>query len=441
MSKKIQFWSVFAIVTGSRIGSGVFMLPASLAPYGKFSILGWLISAVGAICLALVFSGLCQRFPRTGGPHVYVKEMFGESMAFFTGWTYWVISWVSTTAVIIASISYLSPFIGHQSPYVYLLLEILLLISISYLNFKGVKTAGRAEFVLTLLKIIPLLLLPLVALFYFKADHFVITPEVASLPLSSKLAQVTLLSLWGFIGLETATTPAGSVENPTKTIPRAIILGTTCSALLYLISSIAIMGLVPANILAVSKAPYVIASQYLFGGNWHLLIAFIASLVCVGTLNAWMLTSGQIALGLAEDRLMPACFAEKNKADAPMYGLLVSCLGIIPLLVLTVSQSIAHQITTIIDFSVVAFLFVYIICTLAYLKMLFQEKAKLIHWLYAIIALFFCCWIIYQTPLSTTSISTVFIFSGIPVYFFWYLKKNKKKILLNQRQIANSSVS
>ena len=149
MSKKMGFWSVFAIVTGSQIGSGVFMLPASLAPYGKFSIYGWLISAIGAICLSLVFSGLCQRFPRTGGPHAYAKAMFGYTAAFFTGWTYWVISWVSTTAVIIASISYLSPFIGSPSPFVYLLLELVLLISITYLNLKGVKAAGKAEFVLT----------------------------------------------------------------------------------------------------------------------------------------------------------------------------------------------------------------------------------------------------------------------------------------------------
>lgn len=205
MSKKIGFWSVFAIVIGSQIGSGIFMLPASLAPYGKMSILGWLISAFGAICLALVFSGLCQRYPKTGGPHAYIKEVFGHSASFFTGWTYWIISWVSTTAVIIASVSYLSPFIGAQSPFVYLTLEILLLISISLLNLKGLKAAGSAEFVLTLLKILPLLILPLVAIWHFNGQNMVSAPTTESMPLSSILAKVTLLTLWGFIGLETAT--------------------------------------------------------------------------------------------------------------------------------------------------------------------------------------------------------------------------------------------
>lgn len=429
MSKKMGFWSVFALVTGSQIGSGVFMLPASLAPYGKYSICGWLLSAAGAICLAMVFSGLCQRFPQTGGPHVYVNRMFGPNAAFFTGWTYWVISWVSTTAVIIASISYLSPFIGTSSPNVYLVLELFLLISISFLNLKGVKTAGRAEFFLTLLKIIPLLVLPLTAIWYFKSANFMMTPAVDALPTSSKLAQVTLLTLWGFIGLETATTPAGSVENASKTIPRAIVLGTCFSALIYLISSIGIMGLVPGNILVSTKAPYVIASQYLFGGHWHLLIALMASAVCVGTLNAWMLASGQIALGLAQDKLMPPNFAYQNAAGAPSVGLIVSCVGIIPLLFLTLNHNIADQITNIIDFSVVAFLFMYVISVLAYLKVLFQEKAKYYHWLYTLSALIFCLWIISQTSLQTLEVSTGFILSGLPMYFFWYRRQVKKSRL------------
>lgn len=430
MSNKIGFWAVFAIVIGSQVGSGVFMLPASLAPYGIFSIYGWLISALGAICLSLVFSGLCQRFPRTGGPHVYIYEMFGKTAAFFTGWTYWVISWVSTTAVIIASISYLTPFMGSQPTYVYLVLELALLITISLLNLKGVKAAGRAEFILTLLKIIPLFILPLIALCFFNKQHFTMSSAVISMPLSTKLVHVVLLTLWGFIGLETATTPAGSVDNPTKTIPKAIVLGTACSAIIYLFSSIGIMGLVPGHDLAASKAPYVIASQQLFGGNWHLLIALISSIVCIGTLNAWMLTSGQIALGLSEDQLLPKCFSYKNRADAPSVGLLLSCLGIMPLLFLTASNSISHQITAIIDFSVIAFLFVYLISVFAYIKVLFQEKAKYYHWIYTLGALVFCIWVISLTPIETIGISMLFVVTGIPMYVFWYCKKIKNSQLM-----------
>lgn len=428
MGKKIGFWSVLAIVMGSQIGSGVFMLPTSLAPFGEYSILGWLVSGIGAICLALVFAGLCQQFPRTGGPHVYVKAMFGLTPSFFTGWTYWIISWVSTTAVIIASISYLSPFIGAQPPWVYLILEILLLLSITVLNLKGIQAAGEMEFVLSILKVVPLFLLPLFAAFYFNRDNFSVVPDIAVLPFSAKLSQVVLLTLWGFIGLEAATTPAGSVENPGKTIPRAIILGTFCTALLYLMSSIGIMGLVPGHILASSKAPYVEAAHYLFGGNWHYLVAIIASVVCIGTLNAWVLASGQIVLGLAEDGLMPASFARKNTANAPALGLLASSIGILPLLYMAMNVNIAQQITAIIDFSVVAFLFVYLMCVLAYIKLLLTQKWGWYHWLYSLGALLFCGWIISQTSALTLGIASLFVLSGAPVYWFWYRKQFRNEL-------------
>ncbi len=241
VSRKMGFWSVFALVTGSQIGSGVFMLPATLAPYGLYSLAGWAASGLGAIMLSLVFAQLCAWFPKTGGPHVYVKEAFGSSASFFTGWTYWIISWVSTTVVVIGSIGYLLPVLGISSPTIKLFLELVLLLAITALNFRGVTAAGHVEFFLTLLKVIPLLIVPLLALFYFNIDNFSLSRTALELSTSQILSRVTLLTLWGFIGLESATTPAGSVENPSITIPRAVVFGTISVALLYLINSIGIM--------------------------------------------------------------------------------------------------------------------------------------------------------------------------------------------------------
>ena len=425
VSRKIGFWSVFALVIGSQIGSGVLMLPAGLAPYGLFSLAGWLISSCGAIALALVFASLCSQLPHTGGPHVYAKAAFGPMAGFFTGWTYWVISWVSTTAVIVACVGYLTPFFGKHTIGVLLTIELTLLLVITLLNLKGVKAAGRAEFVLTLLKFIPLVILPLAALYYFDSANFVIDASKAALPTSQILGQVALLTLWGFIGLESATTPAGSVETPAKTIPRAIVLGTLCVAVLYIVNSVAIMGLIPGQELMHSKAPYVDATQRALGGQWHLLISLVAAIVCIGTLNAWILTSGQIVLGLAEDGLMPRFFAKKNRSEAPVWGLIVSSLGIVPLLVLTASDSLAKQIIAIIDFSVVAFLFVYLICSVGFLKLFMQQQARVAirYWIIGLMAIGFCGWVIYETPLKTLGIASLFVLSGLPVYLLWYRRK------------------
>lgn len=425
MSKKIGFWSVFAIVTGSQIGTTVFISPASLAPYGVFGLVGWLLSGCGAIALCLVFASLCSRFPQTGGPHAYIKHLFGPTAAFFTGWTYWVISYVSTTVVVITAISSLSPFLGNISQVTEVTMQILLLVAITLLNLKGVQAAGKVEFALILLKFIPLTIIPIAALFYFDSNNFVVFDEIKELSMSSILSQVTLLTFFGFIGLECATTPAGEVHKPSTTIPKAIIIGTLSVAFLYFLNSVGIMGMVAGSDLSLSKAPYIDASKIIFGGSWYLLISCIASIVCIGTLNAWILASGQIVLGLAQDRLMPPIFAKKNQFGAPYFGILVSSLVIAALLILTSDKSLTKQINSIIDISVSSFLFVYLFCAIAFLKMKIQEKGlSPFNCFYGILSVIFCGWVIYGTPVVTLIIASLFVLSGLPMYFFWYKKQH-----------------
>jgi len=277
--------------------------------------------------------------------------------------------------------------------------------------------------------LIPLALIPFLALFYFDSANFAVDSAIGTLSLSHILSRVTLLTLWGFIGVESATAPAGSVENPSKTIPRAIVAGTACVALMYLVNSFAIMGIIPSAQLMGSSAPYADATRIIFGGNWYLIISIIASVICMGTLNAWILTSSQIALGLAQDGLMPPLFMKKNKFDAPFWSLIISGICIIPLLILTANQSLASQVLTIIDFSVTSFLFVYALSCLAFFKILLQRKEalseKIGSFIYGIVALLFCCWVIYETPLNTILIASLFTLSGVLPYIYFHSKRGK----------------
>ncbi|MEK6734415.1 MAG: amino acid permease [Pseudomonadota bacterium] len=421
MTNKIGFWSVLALVVGSQIGSAVFMLPASLAPFGIYSLAGWAVSAFGAIALAVVFADLCFRFPKTGGPHVYIEHLFGRNVAFFTGWTYWVVSSVSSAAVIVAAVSYLAPFIGTEDPMVYLFLEILLLLVICMLNLFGVAIAGRAEVLFTILKFLPLFIVPVAAISFFDSNNFTISQANASLDNVTILAKTTLLTLWGFIGIESATTPAGSVKNAKKTIPRAVIIGTLIVASIYIFNSITIMGVIPGAELEVSKAPYVDVAQRIFGGHWHMFIAVAASIVCIGTLNAWVLVSGQISLGLAEDKMLPSIFAKRNKYNAPYFSIILSSLSMVPLLILTSNNTTAGQVAEVIDFSVTSFLFIYLLCSLVNLVLSFREK-RIIVTLISLVSVIFCTWVIYKTPITTIGISSLFTISGAIIYFFWYRK-------------------
>ncbi|NUY39379.1 amino acid permease [Wolbachia endosymbiont of Litomosoides brasiliensis] len=419
MSNKIGFFPVFALVISSQIGSGIFMLPISLAPYGTYSLISWAISGFGAVCLALVFATLCAKFPETGGPHVYVKHAFGPTTAFFVGWTYWVISWVSTTALIVVGVGYLTPFLHENIKNVRLPLELLLFVVVTLINLRGVTAAGRVEFLLTVVKIAVLLALPVVALFFFNRNNFIVGEEISGLTMSQTLARSTLLTLWCFIGVELATASAGSVDNPAKTIPRAVVLGTICVAIIYFINNFAIMGLINGNDLANSKAPYVNAVRIMFSGNWYLIISIVAFVFCIGSLNAWVLSSGQVAFGLAKDKLMPQLFAKRNEHGSPFWGITASSAGTAILLILTSNNNFAQQITSIIDFSVVSFLFVYLACSLAFLKVVIKEK-NYYKLLTGSIATAFCCWVILETPLNTLLIASLFTMSGVPLYLFWY---------------------
>lgn len=417
MSKKLGFSAVLGLVMGSQIGSGVFMLPAGLAPYGYYGLLGWLISGIGAICLAMVFAQLCAKRPRTGGPHVYAQEAFGPITGFFTGWTYWMVSWVSSTAVVVTCVGYLAPLFGITAPDMRLYMEIALLLAIVAVNLRGVQVAAEVELVLTALKVVPLVALPLVALYYFDFNNLIPAPEITNKATPDILAYVTLFTLWGFIGLECATTPAGAVENPSTTIPRAIIVGTLMVALIYFLNSLGVLGLMDPQVLAKSSAPYGDVARQMFGPASHYAVSIIAFIVCVGTLNAWILASGQISLGLAEDGLFPKVFLKRNKADAPQNAIVYSSIGIIPLLILTNKENVAHQLNYIIDISVLSFLYVYVICALAQLKNLLQSpKIKLLHLLVVLIALAFCLWIISTRQINEILISFMFTLMGVPLF-------------------------
>lgn len=414
--KKMGLGAVIAIVLGSQIGSAIFLLPSNLASYGMFGIYGWAIAGLGAILLAIIFASLCAKNPKTGGPHVYVNEAFGRLPAFFVGWTYWLVSWVSTSIVVIASIGYLYPFIGNQSDIIYLYLEIALLIVITCINCYSVSLAGRVEFVLSFLKFIPFVIVPIIAFCNFNIDNIQIAEAFRETSPIKMLSFVTVLSFWGFVGVESATTPAENVENPSVTIPKAILYGTICVILVYSINSTAIMGAIPGAALAASKAPYVDVIESIVGKNASLIMAVVASIVCIGTLNAWVLTSAQISLGLAQDGLLPKAISTKNKNGSPYISVIISNIGMIPILVLTRDADFSKQLGYIIDFSVISFFLVYIVCCAAFLKLTSKNNVK--NMISGVCAFAFCCFMLYEASVEALGIAFLFSLSGVFVLPF-----------------------
>lgn len=424
--EKIGFWSVFALVVGSQVGSGIFLLPASLAALGTMGLFGWGITGVGAIFLAIVFSKLCAHTPKTGGPHVYVLEAFGAHAGFYTAWTYWLISWISSIALVVTIVGSCASFMGEPNPWVHLVGEGVVLVLILTLNLRGLKMAGRSEVILSFLKLIPLLLIPLYGLFFLNTAHF-LPLSCANGDVVGTLNSAALLTLWGFIGLETATAPAESVKNPRKTIPRALILGTSLVAALYIFNTVVIMGLIPTDVLCRTVSPYALAAQILWGPGWDFLISGLIALVCFGALNAWILTSGQIACGAAEDGLFPLLFLKKNAHGAPVWGIFLSGLGMVPFLILLMEEGFIDKVNAIIDLSATAFLLVYTLCVLAFLKLMWQKRIAPSLWMWGLglLALAFCFWTLWAAGPKMIGLSAFAPLSGVVLKFFWRFQRRK----------------
>lgn len=423
-NKKLGFWSVFSVVISSMLGTGAFILPVVLAEFGYLNIFGWLISGLIAISLSLVFAKLCSWFPKTGGPHVFIKEAFGKDLAFFIGWTYWVVSWISTTVLVVSAIKYLALILNLSNPFYIFFLELILLFLIIFLNFQGVSFTGKVENLLTILKFIPFVILPILALYKFDIKNLIPSKYLfEEFSIAKIIGKIVVLTFWGFIGVESGTAPAEFVENPKKNIPKALIFGTLFVSFIYIFNTFSILGSISKEKLMGSLTVYADLAEMIFGGSfWKNFIAIISSIICITSINTWTLVSAQVSSGLAEEKFLPKFFSKKNKNDAPIYGILVACLGVVPFLYFMMNEEIASQITKIIDFSVVSFIFIYLFSTMAFLKICFKKKEKFFNFIFGFIALFFCLWIIFETPLKISLMASIFTLIGVPFYI--YLKSN-----------------
>lgn len=420
--KELNFIALVSIVIGSQIGAGAFVIPSILAPFKTIGLLGWLVSVSGAISLALIFSDLSSHLPKNGGPHVYVSAAFGRVAAFFTAWIYWIISWSSSSVLLVATTSYLVMITGYLTSFEIILIEAGVLLIITYVNIVGMKFSGIIETVLTGLKILPLLFLPVIFFMFFDPEHFKFSfKEVADGgDVMSIVSKTALITFWGFIGVECATTPAESVKNPKKTIPRAIIIGTSCVAMIYIMNTISIVGVVGFDELGKTGAPYAKAMGYIFSHYSDIAISIMAIIVCIGTLNAWTLTSGQIAHGAHSDGLFPKIFGKINKTGAPSNALILAAIGMVPFLIIEQMDCWKNGLEKFIGILTSIFVFVYLICSISYMKLINKwyktKKGRTKAHILAQFSIIFCIFVLSQDIISSSIVLAVFIILGIPVF-------------------------
>lgn len=419
-SRPLGLWRSTALVIGNMIGSGVFLLPTALAAYGGVSILGWLVTAGGAWVLALMFAGLARRQPGVGGPYAYTRDGLGRFAAFLVAWGYWLSLLAGNAAIAVAMVSYaavFAPALG-ASPALGAGAAIGAVTLLTWVNVRSVTQVGQLQLLTTVAKLLPLLAVGLWGIAQLNPEHFVPFNRSGDSAFGA-LTATAALTLWAFLGLESATVPADEVENPTVTIPRATKLGVAIATVVYVLSTVAIMGLVEPGQLAISGAPFADAARVLWGDWAAFAVAGGAVVSCFGALNGWILSTGRIPAAAATDGLFPPYFARRSRYGTPVFALVFSSVLVCALVTMNYSRGLVGLFQFSILLSTMTVLVPYLFSAAAQwslaLKMRSAAGSGRLVWI-SVLAFAFSLWAIAGTGHEAVFWGVILLFCGLPVY-------------------------
>ena len=270
--KKIGFWSSTALVTGNMIGSGIFLLPATLAGYGGISLLGWVCSSLGALLLTLVYKYLSGLHPHTlGGPYAFTRMALGDFMGYLVAWGYWVSIWCTNAAISVAFVGYLSVFVPDvaQNSVWAIGSGLGVLWFFTWINSLALKHVAWVQRLTTILKLVPIFSIGFIGIWYIDFDHINLINQSGKTSFEA-LTATTTLTLFAFLGLESASITSARVKNAAQTVGRASLTGTAITVITYILCSIAIMGILPPRSLDELHSPFCRCCFCLLGGLFQI---------------------------------------------------------------------------------------------------------------------------------------------------------------------------
>ena len=372
---EIGFWRGWAIAVGCAIGSGVFMMPTLLAPYGLLGLGGWLVAGAGTLLVALSLSRLVRRIPKIGGPYAYVHDGLGHFAGFLIAWTYWIACIAAVSGIAIAFVGYLGIFVPAitESRVLSLLFALGLVWTIFALNIRSLESSSRFQVVSTILKILPLLFMIVMGFSHAQPDNLPPFNPTELHPFAL-LATVTTLVMWSFVGIESATVPADNMAEPEKTIPKVLVAAVLTILVIYLLVSVAIALIVPADELKLSTAPFALAATKILGPVGAAIITLGALISTLGSLNANALTAGNVALAAAKDQLLPNRFLALSAGGTPRFAFIVSGLFVSALLILNYTKGLVAAFTFMAMLSTLSTLMAYAFCAVAEFHFLRDDR-------------------------------------------------------------------
>jgi len=406
-----------AVVVGNVVGSGFYVSPAAVAPYGLLAILMWVVMGLGAICLGLAFARLASLAPATGGPYAYTRMAYGDFAGFLVAWVYWISVWASLPAIAFAfagAVFRLAP--GLQSRPLAIALTVGSIWAVALINLRGVKSAGAFSTVTTFLKLVPFVVLTAAGLFYLKpANLSAFNPSGE--PLLASMAALAPLTMFAYLGMESATVPAGDVRDPSRTIPRSTVLGIVIAAAFYVLATIVVFGLVPRERLTGSISPFSDAAHVLWGDWGGGLIALAVIVSSIGALNGWSLLMGQVPMAAARDGLFPAVFGRMSARGVPALGIVISASLATGLLLLAAGGARNAQAfyNLVVNLATMAAVVPYAFCAIAVCLLPARgspNRLRPVEW----VAFAFALFTLYGCGPEAVLYGTILLLLGIPIY-------------------------
>jgi putrescine:ornithine antiporter len=374
-SNKIGVVQLTILTMVNMMGSGIIMLPTKLAEIGTISIVSWLVTAVGSTALAYAFAQ-CGMFSRkSGGMGGYAEYSFGKAGNFMANYTYGVSLVIANTAIAISAVGYGSEFLGATlSPLSIALWTIFTLWLATILNFGGARITGNISSFTIWGVIIPVVGISIIGWKWFDGTMYINSWNPHNVPTFEAIGVSISMTLWAFLGLESACANSDAVENPEKNVPIAVLGGTLGAAVIYIVSTNVIAGIVPNLELANSTAPFGLAFAHMFDETIGKVIMGLMVMSCFGSLLGWQFTIAQVFKSSAEEGYFPAFFKKVTSKDAPIVGMVTITSLQTLLSLMTISPSLNKQFNVLVDLAVVTNVIPYLLSMAALAVLLKTEN-------------------------------------------------------------------
>jgi putrescine:ornithine antiporter len=370
--KKMNLMQLTFIVAVNMMGSGIIMLPTNMAQVGAISLLSWIVTAVGSMAIAYGFAQAGIFNQRPGGMAAYAEDAYGKDGYFQVFFLYFLSLAIGNVAIAISAVGYLATFFPGMSatPITTCISVIALLWLTTVANFGGPSVTGRIGSVTVWGVIIPVGMISLIGWFWFSKDTFAAAWNPQGLSIGEGMGSSIALTLWAFLGMESAAQNSAAVENPKRNVPLACLFGTLGAAVIYVLSTTVIQGIVPNEELAASTGPFGLAYEHMFNPTIGRIIMALAVLACLGSLLGWQFTIASTGKSAAEERMFPALFRKVNSMGAPITGMIV--LGFVQtgLALMTISPTLSEQFSALVNLAVVTNVIPYIVSLSALMVMM-----------------------------------------------------------------------